>query len=93
MFRTFEKGNIGFFLNGKLNACYSCSDRHVEEGRCKEKCTMWEGNEAGDVKVFAHEEVLEQVCQISNMLKASGVEKGAVVTICVPMVSGGPSHF
>jgi len=83
---TFEKGNIGFFLNGKLNTCYNCLDRHIEEGRGKEKCIIWEGDEAGDVKVFTYEEVLEQVCQISNTLKASGVEKGDVVTIYMPMV-------
>ena len=29
----FHKGEIAWYLGGKLNACYNCVDRHVEAGR------------------------------------------------------------
>ena len=83
---TFEKGDVAFFLNGKLNTCYNCLDRHIEAGLGKEKCIIWEGDEAGEVIEFTYEEVLEKVSQIANTLKKSGVQKGDVVTIYMPMV-------
>merc|ERR1719343_438248 len=83
---SFTKGNVAFFLNGKLNTCYNCLDRHVEGGYGNETCIIWEGDEAGNVKKFTFQEVLEQVCQIANALKMSGVQKGDVVTMYMPMV-------
>jgi len=83
---TFLKGNVGFFLNGKLNTCYNCLDRHVEAGNGDDLCILWEGDEAGDVKKLSFQDVLETVCQISNALKLSGVKKGDVVTMYMPMV-------
>ena len=83
---SFIKCNVAFFLNGKLNTCYNCLDRHVESGKGNELCILWEGDEVSDVLKLSFQEVLEQVCQIANALKSSGVKKGDVVTLYMPMV-------
>ena len=49
MHGSFEKGNIAFFLNGRLNACYNCVDRHVLElDRGDDVAVVWEGEEPGN---------------------------------------------
>lgn len=39
----FKSGKIGWFLGGKLNACYNCLDRHLAEKK-DQVAIIWEGN-------------------------------------------------
>ena len=39
----YHKAEIGWYLGGKLNACYNCVDRHVEAGRGDNTALIWEG--------------------------------------------------
>eukprot|EP00560_Eucampia_antarctica_P003034 CAMPEP_0197830824 /NCGR_PEP_ID=MMETSP1437-20131217/7437_1 /TAXON_ID=49252 ORGANISM="Eucampia antarctica, Strain CCMP1452" /NCGR_SAMPLE_ID=MMETSP1437 /ASSEMBLY_ACC=CAM_ASM_001096 /LENGTH=652 /DNA_ID=CAMNT_0043433463 /DNA_START=65 /DNA_END=2023 /DNA_ORIENTATION=+ len=84
----FEKGNIAWFLNGKLNTCYNAVDRWclAPYNRGKEVAYIWEGDEPSDVRKITFDELLEKVSQIANALKAQGVKKGDVVTIYMPMI-------
>lgn len=38
---TLEEGNMSWFVNGQINACYQCCDRHDPE----KIAITWEGNE------------------------------------------------
>ena len=47
---------------------------------------MWEGDEPNDIRRLTYEEVLRKVCQIANALLRSGVKKGDIVTVYMPMI-------
>lgn len=87
MHGNFEKGNVAFFLNGKINACYNCVDRHVfEYGNGDDVAIIWEGDEPSDTSHVTYQELLDKVCQIANAFKSMGVKKGDVVTLYMPMI-------
>ncbi|GMH70085.1 hypothetical protein TrRE_jg12569 [Triparma retinervis] len=82
---SFNDGSVAWFVNGRLNACYNCVDRHVED-KGDSVALLWEGDEPGDTKSFTYKQLLARVCQIANAMKAKGVKKGDVVTIYLPMM-------
>ncbi len=47
---------------------------------------IWEGDNPYDDKKITYNELYEQVCRLSNVLKSNGVKKGDRVTIYMPMV-------
>jgi len=47
---------------------------------------IWEGDEPTDTKSFTYNELLRDISQIANALKAQGVQKGDTVTIYMPMI-------
>mmetsp|Transcript_28885 Transcript_28885/g.66090 ORF Transcript_28885/g.66090 Transcript_28885/m.66090 type:complete len:655 (-) Transcript_28885:404-2368(-) len=83
---SFLDGSVGWFLGGKLNACYNCVDRHVHAGLGEDIALIWEGDEIGNVKRITYRELLSSVCKIANAFKAAGVRKGDVVTLYMPMI-------
>jgi acetyl-CoA synthetase len=62
-------------VNGKLNVCYNCVDRHVER-QPDALAIIHEGNEPGEVRKLTYRELLREVCKMSNALKSIGVRKG-----------------
>ncbi|MEF8879023.1 MAG: acetate--CoA ligase [Candidatus Thermoplasmatota archaeon] len=82
----FKKPEIEWFKNGKLNACYNCLDRHVENGNGDDVALIWEGNEPDNVKKYTFNELLGEVKKFANVLKSKGVEKGDRVCIYLQMV-------
>ncbi len=83
---SFIKGDVAWFVNGKLNVCYNAVDRWVDAGRGDTVALIWEGDESGDCLSFTFLELQQNVCQICNSLKSKGVQKGDVVTIYMPMI-------
>ena len=69
-----------WFLNGKINACYNCVDRHVEQGRGDKVAWIAEG-EPGDIRRFTYADVQREVSKLANALKDQGVKKGDRVCI------------
>ena len=82
----FVKAQIKWFEGGKLNACYNCLDRHVEDGYGDKTAIIWEGNDPSEDKTFSFSELLAEVKKFANVLKAQGVEKGDRVCIYLQMV-------
>jgi acetyl-CoA synthetase len=82
---SFEFGDINWFANGKLNACYNCLDRHIKE-RGNKTALIWESDEPGCGKTYTYRELTREVCKIANLMKSLGVRKGDVVTLYMPMI-------
>jgi len=83
---SFERGDIAWFVGGKLNLCFNAIDRHVIAGKGDQVGMIWEGDEPNDIRSITYQEMLNKVSQITNALKSQGVRKGDVVTIYMPMV-------
>jgi acetyl-CoA synthetase len=74
-----------WFLNGKLNACYNCLDRHLNTDTHHKKAIIWEG-ERGEERTFTYEQLHGEVSKFSNVLKSLGVQKGDKVAIYLPLI-------
>ena len=81
----FSSVNYSWFLGGKLNAAYNCLDRHLEK-RGQKNALIWAKDAPGEYQEITYQEVFENVCRLSNLLKAHGVKKGDRVCIYLPMI-------
>ena len=82
----FKEGEIKWFLGGKLNACYNCIDRHIDNGYGNEIALIWEGNDPHQSKKYTYNSLLKEVAQFSNALKHLGVKKGDRVCLYMQMI-------
>ena len=83
---NFDDAHIKWFEGAKLNACYNCIDRHVEDGHGEEIGLIWEGNDPNESKEYTYSELLVQVQLAGSALKDLGIEKGDRVCIYMQMV-------
>ncbi|MBD0267301.1 MAG: acetate--CoA ligase [Cyanobacteria bacterium Co-bin8] len=74
-----------WFVGGKTNISYNCLDRHLTTWRRNKAALIWEG-ESGESRTLTYAQLHREVCQIANVLKNLGVEKGDRVGIYMPMV-------
>ena len=79
------RGEIEWFLDGKLNASENCIDRHLAD-KANQTAIIWEGDEPGDSKKISYKDLFEEVCKLANGLKSLGVKKGDRVCIYMPMI-------
>jgi len=78
--------HFSWFVGGKLNACYNCVDRWLEEKRNK-IALMWEPENPDErERKFTYYELYREVNRFASTLKALGVEKGDRVSIYLPMI-------
>jgi acetyl-CoA synthetase len=82
----YPKGEIQWFLGGKLNVTVNCLDRHLEK-RGDQIAIIWEGDDPAHDRQLTYRELHTQVCQFANVLKANGVQKGDRVCIYLPMIA------
>lgn len=81
----FNKLNMQWFINGKLNACYNCVDRHLET-RSKKPAILWQGDNPDEKRIITYAELYEHVCRLGHALKKQGIKKGDRVCIYLPMI-------
>ncbi len=82
----FEKPDVKWFINGKLNITENCLDRHLKQ-RGNKLALIWEPNDPKERFVrYTYRELHEQVCKYANVLKRNGAQKGDRIAIYMPMV-------
>jgi acetyl-CoA synthetase len=80
-----KQGKVQWFGGGKLNVSANCIDRHLPQ-RADQIAIIWEGDEPGTDRSITYQELHDHVCEIANVLKQRGVNKGDRVCIYMPMV-------
>ena len=75
-----------WFLGGKLNVCFNCVDRHVENGHGGKVAYFWEGEPEDERRQITFAELQTEVVQFANGLKKLGVKKGTHVAIYMGMI-------
>ncbi len=73
-----------WFDGGKLNACYNCVDRHLDE-RKNQLAMVWEGR-LEERRTYTYLELYHEVNEFAAALRSLGVEADDVVTIYMPMI-------
>jgi acetyl-CoA synthetase len=79
-----EEVDFSWFSGGRLNACYNCVDRHLNE-RGEQTAIIWAADEPGEYRHISYREVKHNVARIANVLLAHGVKKGDRICIYLPM--------
>ena len=80
-----ENAKFEWFSNGKLNACFNCVDKHLENN-VNDIAFIWESDDGSTSKKITYKELYEEVCRLSNLLKSRGIKKGDRVCIYMPMI-------
>jgi acetyl-CoA synthetase len=80
-----SKGQVRWFLNGKLNVSVNCIDRHLPR-RASQTAILWEGDESSLERKITYQQLHDEVCKLANVLKRRGVQKGDRVCIYMPMI-------
>jgi acetyl-CoA synthetase len=82
----FDKPEIKWFVNGKLNITENCLDRHLRT-RGNKLALIWEPNDPKERFVrLTYKELHERVCMYANVLKKNGAKKGDRIAIYMPMI-------
>jgi len=74
-----------WFQGGTLNVCHNCVDRHVEAGHGDRVAFHWHG-EQGETRAVTYADLHRDVQRFANALKDSGIGRGDVVGIFLPMI-------
>ncbi|POS84896.1 acetyl-coenzyme A synthetase-like protein 1, partial [Erysiphe pulchra] len=82
---SLANGDIGWFLEGQLNASYNCVDRHAFKNPQK-PAIIYEADDPEDGRTLNYGELLREVCKTAYVLKQFGVKKGDTVAIYLPMI-------
>jgi acetyl-CoA synthetase len=75
-----------WYLGGKINACYNCVDRHVENGLGDKVAYHWEAEDPNEKITITYADLQRRVVKAANGFKALGVKKGSHVGIYMGMV-------
>lgn len=82
----FEKPEIKWFENAKLNITENCIDRHLNI-RGDKTAILWEPNDPKEeAQHITYSDLHKRVCKFANVLKAQGIGKGDRVCIYLPMI-------
>lgn len=84
VFREEKDYHFKWFVGGKINACYNCVDRHLQD-KSDKIAIYWEG-EPGDSRQISYAELHKEVCKVANSFKRLGIKTGDVITFYMPMV-------
>lgn len=80
-----KKGEVAWFIDGKLNVSVNCIDRHLP-ARANQTAIIWEGDDPSEDQFISYQELHDQVCRLANALRQRGVKKGDRVCIYMPMI-------
>ncbi|MBD3222218.1 acetate--CoA ligase [bacterium] len=81
----YEETDMGWFLGGRLNACYNCVDRHLND-RGEQAAIIWAKDEPGEYETITYRQLKHHVARCANVLLEHGVRKGDRVIIYMPMI-------
>ena len=82
---AFETGDVAWFLEGRLNACYNAVDRHAFKDPNR-PAIIYEADEPAEGRIITYGELLREVSRLAYVLKSMGVRKGDTVAIYMPMI-------
>lgn len=82
---SFETLDLKWFIEGKLNACFNCVDRHLSQWKNK-TAIFWEGNDPKEKQELSYGTLFEKVSLFGNVLKGQGIKKGDRVGIYLPLI-------
>ncbi|ORX82408.1 acetyl-coenzyme a synthetase [Basidiobolus meristosporus CBS 931.73] len=83
---SFHEGDVSWFHDGEINACYNCVDRHALKDPNR-VAIIYEQDEPGaEALKITYQHLMREVSRLSNLFQSYGLKKGDTVAIYLPMV-------
>ncbi len=86
IFKTNESNTNLWFDGAKINTCYNCIDRHVEQGNGQKPAVIYDSPITNKKYTINYETLSEKVSSFAASLDFSKVKKGDRVIIYMPMI-------
>jgi propionyl-CoA synthetase len=75
-----------WFSGGKLNTCYNCIDRHIDEGHGDRAALIYDSPVTNIIKKYSYLELRREIVKLAQTLLTQGVKKGDRVLIYMPNI-------
>jgi hypothetical protein len=88
--QVLDRSNAPFykwFVGGKMNTCYNCVDRHVEDGNGDRLALIYDSPVTNTIRKYTYSQLQAKVVKLSYILQQQGVVKGDRVVIYLPNIS------
>jgi len=83
---NFEGQDVKWFFGDELNITENCLDRHLAT-QADKTAIIWEPNDPKERPIkLSYSELHRKVCQMANLLKKHGIQKGDRVALYMPMI-------
>jgi propionyl-CoA synthetase len=87
--KILSEGGNGYsqwFSDGKLNMCYLCIDKHIEDGFGNQAAIVYDSPVTGQKKIYTFNQAKEEIAKLAGGLVSLGLEKGDTAVIYMPMI-------
>ncbi len=74
-----------WFVDGKLNLCHNCVDRHALGARADKTALLWVGEPTGEQRRISYRQLHSEVQKTASALRSLGIGKGDRVAIYMGM--------
>lgn len=81
-----ENGYPQWFSDGKLNMCYLCIDKHIEDGLGNQPAIVYDSPVTGQKKTYTFNQAKEEIAKLAGGLASLGLKKGDTAVIYMPMI-------
>ena len=81
----FAKAQHKWFVDGKLNVCVNCVDKHLAQ-KADKPAFIWVADNASSEQMITYRQLHKKICEFGNTLREHGVKKGETVCIYMPML-------
>ena len=75
-----------WFADGKLNLCYLCVDKHIEDGFGRQNAVIYDSPVTNTKEIITYNRLQKEVSRLAGALKDLGLVKGDTVIIYMPMI-------
>ncbi|SMP14306.1 AMP-binding protein [Chryseobacterium profundimaris] len=75
-----------WFADGKLNMCYLCIDKHIEDGFGNETAIIYDSPVTNQKRKYTFYEAREEISKLAGGLLSLGMKKGDTAVIYMPMI-------
>src|SRR5699024_512186 len=88
--KEWDRPHAKWYLGGRLNVCYNCVDRHVENGLGEKVAYYWEGEPVDDRLTITYADLQSRVVKAANAFKSLGIGRGTKVGVYLGMIPEAP---
>jgi len=81
-----ENNYIQWFSDGKLNMCYLCIDKHIEDGLGEETAIIYDSPVTGHKIQYTFNQAKKEISKLAGGLLSLGLKKGDTAVIYMPMI-------
>jgi propionyl-CoA synthetase len=81
-----ENNYTEWFSDGKLNMCYLCIDKHIEDGFGEQIAIIYDSPVTDQKKTYTFNQAKEEISKLAGGLVSLGLEKGDTAVIYMPMI-------